>query len=70
MVAVVGENTGGTFAQLLGATASNAEFEKVSVNYVVTFGAPTDMINLFPDSEDKYISKDKAYVTFDAADSI
>lgn len=68
--AVLGENTGGTFAQLLGATAANTEFEKVSVNYVVTFGAPTDMINLFPDSEDKYIPKDKAYVTFDAADSI
>lgn len=80
-IAVIGENTGGTFAQLLGTTNSNPNFEETrvtsnenglssSVNYVVTFGAPTDMTTLFLDSEEKFISKDKAYTTFDSADSV
>lgn len=80
-IAVVGENTGGTFAQLLGTTNSNPKFEEniistgenassSAINYVVTFGAPTDMTTLFLDSDKALISTDKAYTIFDSADSV
>lgn len=80
-IAVVGENTGGTFAQLLGTTNSNPKFEEnivttgenassSSINYVVTFGSPTDITTLFIDSDKSLIPTDKAYTIFDAADSV
>ncbi len=87
-IAVIGENTGGTLAQLLGTTNSNPNFEKKhpistdnqnnpikndsssSVNYVVTFGAPTDITKLFLDSDKNLIPTNTAYTTFDSADSV
>lgn len=80
-IAVIGENTGGTFAQLLGTTNSNPKFEEnvistdentlsSAVSYVVTFGAPTDITTLFLDSDKALIPTNKAYTIFDSADSV
>lgn len=66
-IGIVGGNTGGTIAQLLGIQL-NSELNN-SIKMVMTLGAPTDLITLTKDADGKYIDKMEAVARYDRANT-
>ncbi|MGL4981128.1 MAG: alpha/beta hydrolase fold domain-containing protein [Fusobacteriaceae bacterium] len=77
--AVIGEDTGGTLALMLGSTEDRKGFagevgenrdQNSIVRATVALGAVTDLMNLSPDMNSKTLSRDEAIKKFDSHESM